>query len=369
MTAWRVLGTSEPESALRASLGELLDRRGVVPVASSEAATVHRALWAELCGGLGMGDLATAPLQAGGDAGDEVGPATLMATCFEMLGERLAPVPSVSSLALTAPAVRCSAGADDLPWWPRLLTGATTATVALAGGCSVSGGESGSWSVTGTASYVVDGATADVVLTVADVPGHGTCLLELDAVEPQRVLREPVPAFDLTRGLAHLTFREAPARIVGRPDIGEELRTTLATWGALLVAAEQLGGIAACLRLAVDHARTRFQFGRSLGSFQTIKHRLSDLYMAMELTRTAVTEAGRLVDAGDPGAELWCTVAHRTASSCYVQVAAGSIQVLGGLGFTWEHPAHLYLKRAKASEVLLGLPHERDRRIAELLGL
>lgn len=361
MTTWKILGTTEHEAALRASLAELLDRRGVRPVATADAAAVDRTLWSELCGGLGMGDIAT--------ANAEERPAGLLATCFEVLGERLAPVPGVSALALTAPVVRCSGAADGLSWWPGLLAGTTVATVAVPETCAVSGGESGSWSVTGVASYVVDGLTADVVLVVADVPGQGTCLLELDLTDKHQVGREPVAAFDLTRELALLTFREASARIVGRPDIGDELRTTLATWPHVLLAAEQLGGIAACLTLAVDHARTRYQFGRSLGSFQTIKHRLSDMYMAMELTRTAVAEASRLVDAGSPEAELWATVAHRTASSSYVQVAARSLQILGGLGFTWEHPIHLYLKRAKASEVLLGLPSERDRRIAELLGL
>jgi alkylation response protein AidB-like acyl-CoA dehydrogenase len=365
MTSWRILGTTEPESALRASLGELLDRRGIAPVASREPTAVDRALWAELCSGLGMGDLATARIEPG----DEVGPATLMATCFEVLGERLAPLPHLSSLALTAPAVRCSDGADDLPWWPGLLAGTTTATVAFPDVCSISADEPGTWSVTGTASYVVDGAAAEVLLTIADVPGHGTRLLEVDLTDPRRAARASVPAFDLTRELAHLALDHAPARVVGRPDIGDELRTTVATWGQLLLAAEQLGGIAACLRLAVDHAQTRYQFGRSLGSFQTIKHRLSDMYMAMELTRTAVAEASRLVDAGDPDAELWATVAHRTASGTYVQVAARSLQILGGLGFTWEHPVHLYLKRAKASQVLLGPPTGRERRIADLLGL
>ncbi|WP_432985452.1 acyl-CoA dehydrogenase family protein [Dactylosporangium sp. CA-233914] len=364
MTAWRILGADEHQIALRSSLVDLLDRRDVRPMPAPTAAVTDHQLWEEICNGLGLGDLASA------EPDGSFAPLGLMATCFEVLGQRLAPVPALSTLALAAPAVQCCDGVEDAGgWWADLLSGRVTAAVAVPTEHLVGVRSTGRVTVSGTASHIVDGASADVLLVVADLPGHGTCLLEVDTTQPDRVQRRREATFDLTRELARITLRDAPARVIGRTDAGPELRQVLATRSIVLLAAEQLGGTAECLGMAVDHAKARYQFGRSLGSFQAVKHRLSDMYMVMELARSAVAEASRVMDAGEPDAELWATIAYRTASDSFTRVAAHALQLHGGLGFAWEHPVHLFLKRAKSSAMLLSLPAERMHRITELLGL
>ncbi|TDC92990.1 acyl-CoA dehydrogenase [Actinomadura sp. 7K507] len=363
MTSWTIHGADEHETALRASLVTLLDRRAVQPPASPTAATPDRRLWEEICGDFGLGEVAA------DEADGTYSPTRLMATCFELLGERLAPVPAFSTLGLAAPLVRACGGTQHVrSWWHELLAGRVVAAVAVPTDPVVVH-DGATVTIRGTAPHTVDGAGADVLLVVAEVPGHGCCLLEVDPAEHERAPRRPEAALDLSRELGHITFLDAPARVIGRTDAGAELRGALATRSAVLLAAEQLGGLAACLRLAVEHAKTRFQFGRSIGSFQAIKHRLSDMYLGMELTRTAVMQACGAIDAGAADAELWAAIAHRTATENFTRGAAQALQIHGGLGFTWEHPIHLFVKRARSSEVLLDLPSERTTRIVELLGL
>lgn len=364
MREWPILGADEHQLALRSSLVSLLDRRGVAPRPAPTSVPLDRVLWTEICGGVGLGELAST------ESSEELGPTALLALCFEALGARLAPVPAVSTLAMAVPAVlSCDGVADAGGWWPDVLAGRSVAALALPTEHVVRRSGTERLTITGSAAHTIDGASADVLLVLADAPGHGSCLLEVDTTARDRVQRHPEAALDLTRELAMITLRDAPARVIGRADAGPELWRTLATRSAVLVAAELLGGLATCLGMAVDHAGARFQFGRSVGSFQVVKHRLSDMYMAMELTRTAVLEASRVLDAGHRDAELWAAIAYRTAADNFSRIAAQALQIHGGLGFTWEHPLHLYLKRAKAGEVLLGLPSERTQRIVELLDL
>ena len=354
------------QRALRDALVSLLRRHFVAPTASP-APSPGRAdidLWEAICGDVGLGELAMC------DRDDVADATSMLALCFEALGERLVQVPALTSLGMALPALKVTGATEAAPpWLDDLARGRLTATLAFPTACAVTTSDDGVIRVTGSAPLTVDGASADILLLVAAVPGHGSCLLEVSTDDAARVSRQLLSPFDTTREIADLTLHDAPVRILGRPGAGAEVEHMLATRTATFLAAEQLGGMAACLEMTVAHARTRFQFGRSLGSFQVIKHRLSDLHMAVELVRTAVGHAASLVDAEHTDADLWATVAHSVASETYVRVASESLQIHGGIGFTWEHPTHLFLKRAKSADILLSLPTDRRARIAELLAL
>jgi alkylation response protein AidB-like acyl-CoA dehydrogenase len=137
--------------------------------------------------------------------------------------------------------------------------------------------------------------------------------------------------------------------------------------GAVAVAHELVGVAQATLDMAVAHARQREQFGRPIGAYQAISHRCADMFVAVESARSHAYFAAWAIDAHDPGADLTASQAKASASHAAVVCAEGCIQVHGGIGFTWEHDAHLYLKRARSGAALLGTASQHRRRIADLL--
>ncbi|MBW8822510.1 MAG: acyl-CoA dehydrogenase, partial [Streptomyces sp.] len=163
---------------------------------------------------------------------------------------------------------------------------------------------------------------------------------------------------------------DTPARLLG-PEGGAwpALERTLAT-AAVLLAAEQVGGAAAALDAAVEYAKIREQYGRPIGSFQGIKHKCADMLMEIESARSAAYGGLWALDAGDETEiAMAAALAQAFCSEAFTKVAADNIQVHGGIGFTWEHPAHLYFKRAKSSEVLLGTPSYHRELLATRLGI
>jgi alkylation response protein AidB-like acyl-CoA dehydrogenase len=135
------------------------------------------------------------------------------------------------------------------------------------------------------------------------------------------------------------------------------------------LAAEQAGGARRCLEMSAGYARTRFQFGRPIGSFQAVKHKCADMLVRVELAEASAREAARLADEGDTGFPVAAAAAHICCSQAYMFAAAENIQVHGGIGFTWEHPAHLYFRRAKSSELLFGGPAVYHERFLDRLGI
>jgi alkylation response protein AidB-like acyl-CoA dehydrogenase len=174
---------------------------------------------------------------------------------------------------------------------------------------------------------------------------------------------------DLTRRLAEMTFDHAPARLVG--GVGEAMATLSATLdvAAAALAAEQVGGAQRVLEMSVEYAKMRVQFGRPIGSFQAIKHRCADMFLAVESARAAAHHAAwSAVD--DPNAfPVAASLAKAHCSTAFATAAAENIQIHGGIGFTWEHPAHLYFKRAKSGELLFGDPVYHRDLIAQRLGV
>ncbi len=247
---------------------------------------------------------------------------------------------------------------DDGSWDPAAvrLTAAPTAP------------DGGGWILDGHKSFVLDGHTADLILVVA-ATGSGLSLLAVQA-GAAGLDRRVLPTLDQTRKLARLEFRSVPAaRLIGAPgEAGPVLARTLDV-AAIALAAEQLGGAQRALDMAVGYAKTRHQFGRPIGSFQAIKHRCADLLLEVASLRSAVRYAAAAVAEDSAEVPVVAALAKAYASDVYFHVAAENIQIHGGIGFTWEHDAHLYFKRAKSSELFLGDASYHRERLAQRIGL
>jgi acyl-CoA dehydrogenase len=294
------------------------------------------------------------PEHAGGGG---LGPAEL-AVAMEEAGSALLGAPLFATAALAVPLLVALGDTDALSrCGPAIAAGTLTATVALAeddGEWSLAavrttarpGGER--WRLDGVKNYVVEGADAGLVLVVARA-GDQLAVFAVDGTDPA-VGRERLVPLDLTRPMARLTFASAPATLVGRLGAGAVIESATATSRALL-AAEQLGGAQRCLDMAVEYAKTRIQFGRPIGSFQAVKQRLADALIQVESARSAVSVAVRSTG---PDLAVNSRIAALMAAEAYSAVSAQNIQLHGGIGFTWEHDAHRYFKRAWTSARLLG---------------
>ncbi len=294
------------------------------------------------------------------------------------LGRVLAPVPYLSSAVLAVTALLASgdeaAQADLLP---RLASGGLLAAVAVCGPAGRADGTPGPPGVTasgspggvtldGEALYVVDGHVAGVLLVAArDSAGTGLYRVAGDAPGLSRAV---MPAVNTTRALARLGFRAVPARPLGPPGSGTAALARVLDTAVAALAAEAVGGAEQVLDLAVSHAKQRVQFGRPIGSFQAIKHKCADMLVALEGARVALDGALAAAGAdGDPG--IAALVAGLQCSAAYTHITAEAIQVLGGIGFTWEHPAHRYFRRARTSAVLFGTEAQHRAALADRLSL
>jgi alkylation response protein AidB-like acyl-CoA dehydrogenase len=369
---------SEEQLQLREVLRAFLGKRSAEPDVRRQMATVagyDAEVWRQLSGELGLPGLAI-PEEYGGSG---FGYAEL-GLVFEEMGRALLCAPYFGTVALAAEVLLRSgdeSAAKDL--LPGIASGDTIAALALtepAGRWDESGVTTRAdrvadgWRLTGTKTYVLDGHTADLLLVVARTDA-GIALFAVDTASgPVGLRRTALPTLDQTRKQARLDFDAVPARLVGEAGgAWPAVERTLAA-AAVLLAAEQLGGASRALELAVDYAKLREQYGRAIGSFQAVKHRLADMLTDVECARSAVQDGLRALAGGDTTELLTAaSVAKAFCSEAYTRVAAGVVQVHGGIGFTWEHPAQLYFKRAKGSEVLLGTPAEHRARLAGLLGL
>ena len=301
------------------------------------------------------------------------------AVVLQELGRALACVPYLSSAVLAVTALLASGDeAAQAALLPRLADGALLAAVAVSGPAGRADGTPGSLGVTasfspggvtldGEALYVVDGHVAGVLLIAArDSTGVGLYRVAGDA---PGLSRGVMPSIDATRKLARLAFRDVLAQPLGPPGSGAAALARVLDTGVAALAAEAVGGAEQALDLAVSHAKQRIQFGRPIGSFQAVKHKCADMLVALEGARAALDGA---LDAaargeGDPG--ISALVAGLQCSAAYTHITAEAIQVLGGIGFTWEHPAHLYFRRARSSAVLFGTGTQHRATLAGRLGL
>ncbi|WNG90547.1 acyl-CoA dehydrogenase family protein [Mycobacterium sp. ITM-2016-00317] len=326
--------------------------------------------WGRLGAELGVLGLSV-PESAGGVGGTLVD----QAVAVEQLGAALACGPLFGTVYLAIPAL--VAASDPTGLLTDLVEGARTAAFAVPDDAAAFNpaavtvdavGTGEDWTLTGTVERVVDAGAADVLLVAATGPdGPGLYAVETNGLGVQRI---PLKTMDLTRPQATVGLFGAPARLIAGPAEAERVINHAFTVGAALLAAEQVGAAQHLLDLTVDYAKNRLQFGRPIGSFQAVKHRLADDLVALEHARStayhAVWALAHLADVPDDPA-LAASIAQATCSAALVRVATDTIQVHGGIGFTWEHQAHLYYKRAYTDAALLGSAEQHRARVAELV--
>jgi alkylation response protein AidB-like acyl-CoA dehydrogenase len=329
-------------------------------------------VWALLAGQLGLTGIAV-PERYGG-AG--YGPAEL-GIVLEEMGATLLVAPYFATVAMAGQALAASGDEDAMArWLPGIADGSLTATLALAEDsgawdlaevAAVAEPVGGGWVVTGAKLFVIDGHTADLLLVVARAPdGPGVFAVERGTAGVQSARLDTL---DLTRALASVTLREAPAVRVGAGREAGEWLSEVRDLALAALAAEQLGGAARCLDMAVGYAKVREQFGRPIGSFQAIKHKCANLLLEVECGRSAVYHASEALAGKEKDAPLAAVLAYTHCSQAFTHAAKECIQIHGGIGYTWEHDAHLYLRRAKSSQLLFGPPARHRTRLAELAGI
>ncbi|MCV7298604.1 acyl-CoA/acyl-ACP dehydrogenase [Mycobacterium barrassiae] len=323
-------------------------------------------VWARLGAELGVLGLSV-PEADGGVGGTLVD----QAVAIEELGARLACGPLFGTVYVAIPAlVAASSGPARDELLGDLIEGRRTAAVAVADQSGVFDPDAVSVTaegdaVSGTVNQVVDGGIADVLL-VAARGADGVALYAVDAAA-DGVERTPLATLDLTRSEVNIAFSKAPATLIAGPDETARVLEHALQVGAALLAVEQVGAAQHLLDLSVDYAKSRLQFGRPIGSFQAVKHRLADLLVDVEHARSTAYHAIWALTDGSDDAALATSIAQAVCSAAGSHVAADAIQVHGGIGFTWEHQAHLYFKRAATNAVLLGNAEQHRERVATMV--
>jgi alkylation response protein AidB-like acyl-CoA dehydrogenase len=218
----------------------------------------------------------------------------------------------------------------------------------------------------GTVAGVADALPADLLLVPADGVPAGLYAVDREAAG---LTLTPVTSLDSTRPLADLTLDDVPARCVASGQVAVHAVQAALTAGAAMLAAEQLGTAQRCLDMTVTYLKERHQFARPVGSFQALKHRLADLWVAITQARSAARYAAACLASGNPDTPVAVALAKASCGDAAVHAAQECVQLHGGIGFTWEHPAHLYLKRAKSSSIGFGTSDWHRARLADLAGL
>jgi acyl-CoA dehydrogenase len=289
----------------------------------------------------------------------------------EELGRALAPVPFTSSVCLAAEAI-LAAGSEvqKREYLPKIARGELIATFALAEGAGDPREASvharlADGRISGTKWPVPDGTIAQLAVVVArDASGVSLALVDLTA---PGVRRSALASVDPSRDQAKIDFVNAPAVLLGEPGQGWNTVRRVLDRAAIVTAFEQVGGATASLEMATAYAKERFAFGRPIGSFQAIKHKLADVYVATELARSNAYYGVWALSADAAELPLAAATARVSASDAFFQAAKEHIQVHGGVGYTWDYDCHLYYRRAKLLALALGSQrHWKNRVVAEL---
>lgn len=374
---------SEEQEMLRMTSRRFLDERAgsdVVRNLMETAAGFDAALWQEIAaqGWQGM----AIPEEYGGAGFTFMEQAILM----EEMGRSLFPAPYLSSIVLGADLV-LTAGTEEQK--QTILPDVASGEIRLAVAHLESGGrwdatgvemtatnEGGGFVLEGAKFFVIDGHTADSLIVVArtDPSSSGTDGISLfllpadtDGIESRRV-----ETMDQTRKQAEITFaavRVPATAMLGDPGSGWSSLQEMLQRAVVALAFEQVGGAQQCLDMSVEYAKARIQFGRPIGSFQAIKHKCADMLVAIESARSAAYYAGWAASVGDEDLAIAAPLAKSYCSEAYSHAAGENIQIHGGIGFTWEHDAHLFFKRAKTDELLFGTPADHRAALADALGL
>jgi alkylation response protein AidB-like acyl-CoA dehydrogenase len=376
----------EAEEELRAAVRDLLSERAGWPAVLARTETSEpydTGLWQVLAAEVGCAGLLIP--ESHGGAGASYREAAVVA---EETGRAAAPVPYLGSAVVATTAV-LSAG--DAGLLPGLAAGTVTAALAIPfasrpGDTGRPGGAPGQNAspptvrvappqrgdpadrarLTGVVTGVADALPASVLLVPAD--GVPAGLYAVEAGAPGLSVT-PVVSLDQTRALADLVLDSVPARrLAAGPDADRAVAAALAA-GAAMLAAEQLGVAERCLEMTVAYLKERYQFARPVGSFQALKHRAADLWVAISQARAASRYAAACLADGDADAPVAVALAKAACGDAATLAARECVQLHGGIGFTWEHPAHLYLKRATSSSIAFGTPDWHRASLASLAGL
>ncbi|MFF2082793.1 acyl-CoA dehydrogenase family protein [Nocardia sp. NPDC058176] len=355
---------SDTEEALRDSVRRLLADRcppdaviGVYDQAPRDFAPVWKALAV---------DLGVAGLLVPEELGGAGATAREAAVVLEELGRAVAPVPFLTSAVLATLALL---RAGDTDFVGELAEGDRTATLVVPlstePGAAMTSVLATAGGLTGAVSSVAGALEADLLI----VPALGPHGVELHAVDrnAQGVTVTPVPSLDMTRPLADLTFGATPSSLVSAA--AADAVTDALRCGAALLSAEQFGVASWCFETTLAYVKDRRQFGRAIGSYQAIKHRLADLWLEVGSACSAARYAADTWARADDDADIAAAVAQSYCGEVAVHAAEECIQLHGGIGMTWEYPAHLYLKRAKSSQLAFGTGYRHRARLAELIDL
>ncbi|ETK36997.1 acyl-CoA dehydrogenase family protein [Microbispora sp. ATCC PTA-5024] len=354
---------TEEREELRRTVRAVLGRAPAPRPAPDAPAPYDEAARRLLAGQVGAFGLAV-PEEHGG-AGATL--AEALVVCEE-LGRALTPLPYLGSAVLATQSL-LACGVTE--WLPALADGALVGALAWAEGgswdpaavrCRAEGGR-----LTGVKEHVLDGEAAGLLVVPARADGGDLGVYAVDPAAPG-VRVEPLATLDRTRPQARVRLAGAPARLLSAD--GERVLGRLLAVAAAALAAEQVGGARRCLEMTLTHVTTRRQFGRPIGSFQAVKHRLADLYVLVESAASLGDDAARALAEEAPGLEVRAAAAQAYCSEAYRAAAAETLQLHGGIGFTWEHEAHLHLKRAHAAAELFGdAAWQRARLAPTVLGL
>lgn len=363
---------TDEQLLLSSTISEMLDARSSADRTKDLSLTqdaFDREVWEGLAQ-IGVIGLTMPAAFGGGEASlDDLG------VVFEELGRRIVAIPLLSTtMAMTA--IVASGSSDAIErHLPVLCSGDAVGTLAvyedahgdaldLPGASAVRDGED-AFLVTGRKAFVTDGPGADLFVVSASL--DGVFALFLVEATGQGVTVAAVPALDATRPLATVSLDNAVATLLAEGDAAVATLSTAIDVGVVAMAREQVGGASACLDMSVEYAKSRFQFGRAIGSFQAVKHMCADVLVALEHARSVAVHACR---AGDPDEQaIAVPMAKSVCSDAYIKAAGDMIQIHGGIGFTWEHDAHLYFKRAKSTSLLLGSVDAYRDRLADALDL
>ena len=382
---------SDAERALSDALASLLADRGGLDKALARvesAQTYDDKLWQAVAADVGCAGLLI-PERDGG-AGASYREA---AAAAEVLGSYVAPVPFLgSAVVATAALLSVAEGSSSsgTPFTPakaaadllaKMADGGVTAALAVpfttapgsgfpasvrVAGPRPGDAATGVARLRGMVSGVADALPAGVLLVPADGVPHGFYLVDMAA---EGVAKAPVTSLDMTRQLCDLSFDDAPATLIASGQAASRALDAAMAAGAGILAAEQTGLAQRCLDMTVAYVKERKQFARPVGSFQGLKHRLADLWVSVTQARAASRYAAACLATGSADAKVAVALAKAYCSEVAVQAAQECVQMHGGIGFTWEHPAHLFLKRAKADSIAFGTADAHRAALAALVDL
>ncbi|MCP4958834.1 MAG: acyl-CoA/acyl-ACP dehydrogenase [Actinomycetia bacterium] len=328
------------------------------------------AVWSQMAEQLGLQSLII-PEEYGGQGFGYVE----LIVVLEEMGRALLCAPFFSSIVASNALLQSANTAAMEKYLPGIASGETIATLALAEasgrwdaeGVSVeASGDSGSVTISGEKMFVIDGAAANLLIVAARSNG-GIHLYTVEG-DASGLSRESLATMDQTRKQARVTFDNTPAEHLADTN-NFEMISTILDLAAVALAAEQVGGAQFVMEMAVQYAKDRVQFGRPIGSFQAIKHKCADMLLEVESAKSAAYYAGWCAAEMNDELASVASLAKAYCSEAYFHCAAENIQIHGGIGFTWEHPAHLYFKRAKSSELMFGDPTYHRELLAQRIGL